>query len=270
VQFNPIYTKSFNKTILMVETSDEILNKARQIKSQYDSSIKRLMVQHDIATEFEIWTGFALTKPRVGSGYKLQEQLGREIAMLKQRYQEVCYEVAGGMTFEKLRTFVAAMYKVTHEEVKIALYERRAPMSLPGRVFQPRRMDANSMPLISFPWIFTDHLCLLAKPGAAPTHLREFRKKLVERLQKPRAEQPDDAGAPAVEAIPFVTRLDDGRIIHRGEELNLFSSRDEDSQDDGIPVDTRDTSVDEEVDEAVEALVDEDNAADRLLRLMGD
>ena len=174
--FHPAYQMPFDERILRkYKLDNETLKKARRIKSQYDIAMKRLIAQKEIATEFEVWTTFVLSKPRVGGQYKVQEDVGREALALKMRFREQCIETAGSRDFHVLGPFVAAMYQVTSEEVKIALHESRTrQMSSDGQVYI-KRVDAKSMPLISFPWLFDRELGQIATGSAANPRSIGFR-----------------------------------------------------------------------------------------------
>jgi hypothetical protein len=156
VNFNPLYKRCFDPRVLgSVKPDGWMLDKARQLKALYDTAMRRLMGQREIATEFEIWTGFVLSKPRVGTSYKLQEDIGQESAALQQRFRDMCYEAAGGKSFEQVSPFVVAMYRVTEQEVEIALKRSHDGTAAPGDgATDSTGSDPVPMPLISFPWIF--------------------------------------------------------------------------------------------------------------------
>jgi RNA-dependent RNA polymerase len=128
VDFVPQYDEEpFDRRILSAYKLDSALLKtARQIKSQYDTAMRRIMAQQEIRTEFEVWTTFVLSRPRVGSDYKVQEEMARISETLKEQFRAVCIEKAGGRDFLILGPFVAGMYKVTKEELDIALAECKA------------------------------------------------------------------------------------------------------------------------------------------------
>lgn len=171
-EFHAAYEMPFDARILSrYQLEEDTLTKAGKIKAAYDIAMRRLMGQHEVpVTEFEIWSTFVLSKPRVGSDYKLQENVGREMAALKARFREECMEAVTGNTqtegfaltnsmvnLEKLDRFVAAMYTVTHNEVRAAERERSMP--------KPDGEDGSEeiqMPLISFPWLFHRELARVA------------------------------------------------------------------------------------------------------------
>ncbi|KAM3458247.1 hypothetical protein NHJ6243_007469 [Beauveria neobassiana] len=127
--------------------TDEILASARNLKQQYDVAVRRLLKQFRVATEFELYSGWAMSKPAVGSDYKRQEDLGQQFDTVKQRFREMCIQEAGIVGGSKLEELVAAIYKVTEDEAKDFLAEAEAE----GEALE---YSPKAMPLISFPWIF--------------------------------------------------------------------------------------------------------------------
>lgn len=223
VAFTPTYTNSFDKRILDKCVNDnEILKKARQIKTQYDTALRRVMGQREIATEFELWSGFVLSRPRNGSWYKLQEDIGREYGSIKMAFREMCQEAAGGATAPRIDAFVAAMYKVTEEEVNIALHMRRGTLNFGGKIVEPKAMDAKSMPLISFPWIFYEVLCRLATGTKGTEAFQEMKSEGKTPANRGRSMNSGEGD--------METHLNDGRIVHRGEVLNLFEPTEEEEE----------------------------------------
>lgn len=172
VEWHPVYDKPFDQRILSrYERDDQDLAKASEIKANYDIAMRRLMGQHEApVTEFEIWSTFILSKPRVGSDYKLQENAGRDISALKERFRVVCIEAVTGVEqkqsyvaaystidLERLDRFIAAMYTVTYDQVQAALRERSNPqLDAEGELVEVQ------MPLISFPWLFHRELARVA------------------------------------------------------------------------------------------------------------
>ncbi|KAK1967795.1 RNA dependent RNA polymerase [Colletotrichum sublineola] len=205
---DPLYEKKFDNRILNRFTlTDDLLQKARKVKRQYDTSLRRLMSHRDVKTEFEAWTGFVLSRPRVGSDYKQQEDIGRESAALKQRFREICYNEAGSRNYDDFAPFAAAMYKVTEEQVNAALAEE----------YEDEEHKRQSMPLISFPWIFhwimgriaTGHVKVKSTidPEAQPMTKKFYPIRRVEG-----------------DMVQQETQLDGGRVVHRGELLGVFES----------------------------------------------
>ena len=119
IEFHPDWKHAFDPRILSrYALDDELIQTARKIKRQYDVSVRRILAQLDVETEFELYTGWSMSPPAIGSDYKRQEDLGREYDALKARFREICYEAVGSTDDEKLDRFVAAMYKVTEEEMQ--------------------------------------------------------------------------------------------------------------------------------------------------------
>ncbi|KAK3336183.1 RNA dependent RNA polymerase-domain-containing protein [Cercophora scortea] len=207
------YKLPFDKRILNRYTLDNsLLKKARQVKTRYDIAMRRVMGQLEINTEFEVWSAFVLSKPRVGSSYKIQEKAGQESAALKKQYRDLCIKESGGSRdFHDFGPFVAAMYRVTSEEVRIALHEsRQAP---------------RSMPLISFPWLFESVL------GQIATGCNSVRPTIDVNTDADAAADLSLVAEDPDEINMDYTRTSDGQVIHRGEILHLFH-HEEDEEDD--------------------------------------
>ncbi|KAF5665654.1 RNA-dependent RNA polymerase SAD-1 [Fusarium heterosporum] len=294
-EFTPIWDSPFDQRIIKkFELDNETLKTARKIKIKYDTSVRRLLSQHALKTEFELWTGFAMSKPPVGNGYKLQEELRSEYNHLRDQFINICVEAAGGRQFEKLEPFIAAMYTVTEEETKIALFEHhRGPINDAGTILQPRKLESKSMPLISFPWIFHPEMCRIATGGlVSPKPSSALTSKVVTRQFAVSSEMTEDQASTLVrepttggsELGPDIhSRPPDGTVVHRGEPLTIFHpENDADScqdfhsdNEDSIPKETpgedeeegsgiHDGSDSHQTDEE-----EEDDAMDRLASLIG-
>ena len=161
VGFNPSWTHEFDHRILDKFNLDEsLLEAAVKIKASYDDDMRRLMAKHGIQTEFEAFSVFVLEHNHESRDYKFAEEFGRTVGILKAQYRETCIVASGAtsiMDWDKLGPFVAAMYTVTAEEVKSALDDCSA---------HAREPTADSMPFLSFPWLFHTQLGKLATGGA--------------------------------------------------------------------------------------------------------
>lgn len=219
VDFVPDYESPFDQRILRAYDEDRALLKAaRQIKTKYDTAMRRIMAQHEIETEFEIWTTFILSKPRVGTDYKMQEEMGTISVALKDRFKDICIEAAGGKEFKALGPFVAAMYQVTWEELAIALHECRTMKTIDGKDVPRRKMEPKSMPLMSFPWLFHSVLGRIAT-GTEPTDFQELGLPFLcipeAHSKKPRLTISDEN-----DPEDYIETADG--VTHRGELLDLF------------------------------------------------
>ncbi|KAK0633635.1 RNA dependent RNA polymerase-domain-containing protein [Immersiella caudata] len=239
---NEDYKKPFDDRILKrYKLPNELLKKARRLKTQYDIAMRRVMAQLEIGTEFELWTGFVMSKPRYDSSYKVQEKVGQEAYSLKKLFRDLCIKEAGVTggphDIENFGPFVAAMYRVTWEEVQIALHEARQPHVRPDGNIAKRRIRARSMPLISFPWLFDGVLGEIAGGMAA----EQKRARLVHLgVPQPRAKQSvpvmiNELNTNGLDLDTYdesmsYTRMDDGQLIHRGEILHLFHHDDDDDE----------------------------------------
>lgn len=154
VDFKPAWECSFDKRIIDAYDGDEaVLAKARALKEAYDRSLKHLMVKYGIRTDFEAWSIFILDHNQGKRGYKLAEEFGSIMEVLKVEHRNTCLEAAGVKSVaesDRFEPFVAAMYTVTAQEMEAALCTRK------------ERQKGEDMPFISFPWLFPAELGKLA------------------------------------------------------------------------------------------------------------
>lgn len=256
-EFHAAYEMSFDTRILSrYQLEEDTLTKASGIKVAYDIAMRRLMGQHEApVTEFEIWSTFILSKPRVGSDYKLQENTGRDMAALRERFRAECMEAVTGndqtqgfvsassmANTEKLDQFVAAMYTVTNNDVRAAMRERSMP--------NPAGEDGSGgtqMPLISFPWLFHRELARVAlgRGGDVRPLQKSVRRNQDENQQGLRGAVgfDGDAQQPLLDAQPQrggnatergdgsedgeagedCVRTSSGQVVRRGQMLTLFT-----------------------------------------------
>lgn len=219
VHFVPAYSAPFDKRILdKYNLSEQVLYEAGELKVQYDAAVLRIMAQHEIETEFEVWSTFVLHHVGDTKDFKFHEVIGELSSALKYQYREACYKKAGGKEYEHIGPFVAAMYKVTADQVAQALQECQQTIMVGGQETHARKMTSANMPLMSFPWLFQGILGKIAQaieivPGQLddrnpPLHRRSKHKK---GLMDPRSLEDDN-----LETHEGVT--------HRGEVLELFEN----------------------------------------------
>ncbi|KAF2435682.1 RdRP-domain-containing protein [Tothia fuscella] len=162
VKFTPEYETPFDEGILgKFELEQELLDEAEKLKEDYDARIKRIMAQHDIATEFEVYTTFVMNHNGEKRDYSFAEELGKIISAVKDQYKKLCVERAGVQ--DHLPRFVAAMYTVTARQVGEAVEECKQTKIVGGEEVPVRTMDPGNMPLMSFPWIFETELGKIAR-----------------------------------------------------------------------------------------------------------
>jgi RNA-dependent RNA polymerase len=150
VDFRPKLEVAFDNRLLDcgIEPSDKILEAAAELKASYDADMRRIMAQHEIKTEFEVWSTFVLNHANMSKDYTVHEELGRISSALREHYLMECYEKAGGKDFKSLAPLAVAMYKVTSDQMAEAL----AKLKTPADGLRPEKADVD-LPLISFPWI---------------------------------------------------------------------------------------------------------------------
>ncbi|KAH0562963.1 hypothetical protein GP486_002476 [Trichoglossum hirsutum] len=222
VDFVPRYEYKFDDRVLKAyKLSEDTLRNARVVKQQYDTAMRRIMAQHDIGTEFEVWSTFVIHHASMSKDYKFHEEMGQISQSLKDRFRKECTTKAGGKDFDVLGPFVAAMYTVTKQEVTAALHECHQKKAVGGKEVPLRRMDAKSMPLISFPWIFKDIMGKIA--NEKPIDWTEVVFKRVDKLaDAPRSNRRVAGGEEAKVEDDFVETIEG--LTHRGEVLQLFQN----------------------------------------------
>lgn len=229
VKFCPQYEQPSDRRILDAYPKNEgMLRQARELKSKYDIAILRIMAQHEIPTEFEVWTTFMLVKPRNRSDYKFQEDIGHVTSALKAQFRNLVLECVGDRSHAALAPFVAAMYRVTYEEMQIALEECHSTKIVGGIELPKRKMEPKTMPLMSFPWLFHEVLGAIASGSQDRDDLAAM---TMNSLTLPLRQR--QVTATHDDSVVFV-KTGDGELIHRGEKLDLFHSDDIDL--DGDPV----------------------------------
>ena len=218
VDFVPSYELPFDRRILEAFSPDlEALAAAAYIKEEYDADVCRIMAQHAIATEFEVWSTFVL-KHAHKNDFKFHEEIGRLSTTLKDTFRNQCYTHIGGREFEKLAPFVAAMYTVTHRQVTSALKDLAKPCTPKGAEM------TKQMPLISFPWLFP---AILGEIATGRVKERSNQVGLFNRekhLESARRSMEQQSVKAAKETEEDVLSTQAG-LKRRGDVLSLFSDK---------------------------------------------
>ena len=243
VNFVPEYNTPFDNRILEAfDTQKDMLESASRIKIRYDDAVQRIMTQHDIATEFEVWSTFVMHHAKQRKDFKFHEEIGQIATALKDTYREECYVQAGGRDFETIGPFVAAMYKVTNDEVVQALQERR----LANAQLKAGQKETSSMPMVSFPWLFPAVLGNIAT-GKASDRMATNLAPLTSTISLSKKKQPpEQASQTSVVAEEDVLHTRGG-LTHRGELLSLFQHGEEEQS----PEEAGDSDGDDDHEEVV-------------------
>jgi len=187
IHFVPDLSVPFDSRILqcdLVPASESFMEYAMQLKEEYDAAMLRIMAQFEIKTEFEVWSTFVLNHSRIFRDFKLHEDLGRIASTLRNGFRQQCFHHVGGRTLEDIAPLVVAMYRVTHKVATEALARRRKePTSydddddLKGDGYETGSNGGNeSLPLISFPWIFHEYLGRIATGRFNNARLETYNK----------------------------------------------------------------------------------------------
>ncbi|OTB17138.1 hypothetical protein K445DRAFT_383061 [Daldinia sp. EC12] len=187
IEFKPELDSTFDERILRrYSLEDEVLRAVRMIKRQHDKAMRQIMNQHDIETEFEAWSTFMMSKPRLGGEYKRQENMEPVMTNHRERFREACIKLAGSRDPKALYPVVAAAYRITWEEAQRA--QGRVSVIAEGE-----KSCADEMPLISFPWIFEYELGRIAT-AKDEFELEELPKPTTARLISTRISSSGDYG----------------------------------------------------------------------------
>lgn len=160
--FMPDYTDAFDSRIISAYQHDsELVRKIKLIKARYDAQVQKIMTQHGIDTEFEVWSAFVMKHNGTKKDYNFAEELGSLMTAVKWSFREECEKEAGGKDPVQLHPFVAAMYAVTATQVQKAVeqFSSGTKNEVNGSVaaINPKRM-----PFMSFPWLFMEELGKIA------------------------------------------------------------------------------------------------------------
>ena len=156
--FKPMYHLDFDKRILNSLTlSDEMKHHANVLKNEYDMAIQRIMVQHKIRTEFEVWSTFVMHHSKASSEFKFHEEIGQLSRCLKEEFYNEIVRSVGGNTFEHLREFAVAAYQLTAAECTEYVSKRKEAQAGDEPLKEP---------LMSFPWLLADVLGKIASSAS--------------------------------------------------------------------------------------------------------
>lgn len=155
VDFIPSLEMPFEKRIhdCNLEVTEDLVKFSKDLKHEYDTAMRRIMAQHEIKTEFEVWSTFVLSHANMSKDYKFHEELGAISVSLREGYRKQCYDKVGGRSFQLLAPLAVAMYRVTQEEMSEALKKYYEENSADERLFHRPSPNMDQLPLISFPWI---------------------------------------------------------------------------------------------------------------------
>ncbi|EAU30874.1 conserved hypothetical protein [Aspergillus terreus NIH2624] len=223
VNFVPSLEKPFDRRILnsRIPVAEDLYQFARDMKKDYDIALRRIMAQHEIKTEFEVWSTFVLSHANMSKDYKFHEEIGMLSSSLREGFKRECYDKVGGRGFDRVAPLALAMYRITHEEMNAALEKHRAGFSEDAKNFQKTGPKMDQLPLISFPWIFPRVLGQIAtgyydeEPVPAPAAVDPKPEQVVsENCQNgttDREKKPNDGASP----VPY----EDHFGLFEGEEV---------------------------------------------------
>ncbi|KAI1610194.1 RNA-directed RNA polymerase [Exophiala viscosa] len=161
VNFEANWEGTFDQRILCHKLPpQEVLAEVKKLKRSYDESMRRIMAQHQIASEFEVWSTFVMHHSKAARDFKFHEEIGQHSKTLKDQYYEAFVQEAGGSGFQKLVPLAVAAYYVTQQEFlhfKTEVDSHDQNESGDGEQITPED------PFISFPWVLQDVLGKIAR-----------------------------------------------------------------------------------------------------------
>ncbi|KAL8725364.1 MAG: hypothetical protein Q9181_006444 [Wetmoreana brouardii] len=161
VDFIPVFRAPFDMRILRAYNIEpKMLKDAAVLKRQYEAAMRRIMAQHAIKTEFEVWSTFVMSHSKASNDYKFHEEIGRISKALKDGFRAQCCKVAGATNPDDIKAmgpFVVAMYTVTANEIEEAVERAKAKDAGGEGGFRWEKM-----PMMSFPWLFQGMLGRIA------------------------------------------------------------------------------------------------------------
>ena len=230
VGFEPAWQSPFDDRILSAfKLSDDILQAAKEMKEEYDGGVRRIMAKFGIKNEFEVWTTFVMDHNEDIGDYKFAEIIGEAVGALKDHQQKLCYEKAGTTDKErdwsKMGPFIAAMYTVTAREVRMVDAEYNQTKLSGGRWVPLKERTVQSMPFMSFPWLFPAELGRIAtkRPGFGDLMSRQLATS-----KKPAAKKKHiDLLSDGIELEPLPEVYTSEGVVREGDLLDLFHKDDE-------------------------------------------
>lgn len=163
IDFTPSYDLEFNAQILNnFKLIEKELDEARMMKRDYDAALRRIMSQHDIKSEFEVWSTFVMHHSG-NNDYKFHEEIGELSFVLKSRFRKMIIHSCENRSIELPRK-VAAIYTVTAMDIETtkADIEKERDKNTPrgkGRRYKGfTKKELDRLPFMSFPWVFPELL----------------------------------------------------------------------------------------------------------------
>jgi RNA-dependent RNA polymerase len=166
--FKARYTPKFDHRIMDLERpAQPCLDKVTQIKEDYDLALRRIMSQHKIQTEFEVWSTFTMSHSKQSTDFKFHEEIGRISKALKDEFRSAIIVAAGGSDYDHLKPYTIAAYQITAEQVARALEDGDETDKHVVDDEEVGAMKVSSTPFCSFPWLLSDILCKIATDAPA-------------------------------------------------------------------------------------------------------
>lgn len=216
--FRARYNLKFDTRIMKLDRPEEkYFAEVEGLKHEYDMAMQRIMAQHKIKTEFEVWTTFVMDHSKQSADYKFHEEIGRISKTLKDEYRGELVRLAGGSDFDRLMPYAVAAYQLTADQITTALAEEEERSDEADDYRDEHGSDDGSkprgprFPFCSFPWVLSDVLGKIASTsgleatdgsdGASQTVKQKMKKDVKERPDQ-EVNQPVQEPVQAQKVIP--------------------------------------------------------------------
>ncbi|KJX96085.1 hypothetical protein TI39_contig838g00002 [Zymoseptoria brevis] len=227
--FQPAWELPFDARILTADTpTPELIADATEVKAEYDETMRRIMKQYGITNEFEVFTTFVQSHHNDINDYKFYEKIGEVSMNLRDQFKEICYTKAGTDSVQrewsKLKPFLIAMYTVTADQVTAVVAFSHETVERGGRQVPKMSLTFDTVPLMSFPWIFASELGRIANGRDDPAyhHIGATpRPTLPKKAGKGKQALADLIGGG--EVLPDLPHIKvEDRVLGRGQVLDLY------------------------------------------------
>lgn len=186
IDFEPITEANFDERILKAFEDSELEEFepiAREVKDLYDENMRRTMLQHDVNSEFEIFSGFVMKHSPEKNDYKYHEEIGAAFSLTRDRFTQMMhkklYEKNSTNDERKAATAQLKESKGKESTIQKTLKDRVTPLEIAkmvAAIYKCTRDDVDSWnkmleednaddyvpPFISFPWLFAEVLGSIA------------------------------------------------------------------------------------------------------------
>lgn len=167
--FTARYNLKFDRRILELDRPDKsFFVVVETLKHEYDMAMQRIMAQHKIETEFEVWSTFVMGHSKQSRDFKFHEEIGRISKSLKDEHRAELVRNAGGSDFDRLMPYAVAAYQLTADQITTTLSTGGEDAIDLAETLEEEEAEEGTVlskrkiPFCSFPWLLSDVLGKIA------------------------------------------------------------------------------------------------------------